>query len=959
MINDSLFQSSSEQSPLNLESTVEDLNPVISDSAPISGSLDLPIPSPPAQGVYSVMQSHSAPFHYWQPPATSWSYQSSHPSARSEIFHTIPRQRGSGGRQRRNWQGGLRRGHFRGRNDFYVGRVSLPPAYFESIAALSIDVHQPQSYLMSIKSPLDFFIPKVVQPPPPPRAFSFGEPSETWTTWRGLSSEGATELFTWTKIYHTACKGLSENHQYIVDSSSIAVEMVKLYEQFPPVGLNWFLSAPNVYQRIERFLLMSRDTPCLQIEELALPVPGQEYIVSPQVLSSSDSLSDGFGSETVFSTSESWLTFDESRKAFSGVVPFTSPNKVVIKAKVVEYLDERVRLEHMTQVKVNLRASSGLLAGKNVTTTSTEPVIGYGDVEKSQKPRKQVSFADEHDTESLHSSPDHLRSFFNELAALTGNPIHEKGPYELTIEGQPLQEANLENSKPVDNFYALSEAKTAVETFGKSSEGDTSERTDLSINERLCRRRTSGTSFSGALSPHPQHLCSGNDEAVVAKFASSRVSNFDLAAICSSGHHLKHDCALKLSWPGYYEASMDEKASFFQDDDTSLNFEVATGLSEPQMSASDTVTAKDRPTALDFWNRSQSLSECYNTECPTHACGSIIGSYAESRKEDTDFPEYNPFTSHSPVGDTPWEENPSILKDIWIDLYQWNWKGWEQEMGITRDPCRRKSKPSLPCDDIDAVPRTICDEAKPGSIFAESEDHKTKYSGLVENERVVPRGRGLNLEGNLLSPTLSHAGTNKGSGMSLEESWSMEEEINVLGKATTSVDKPSTLYDTVRSQFYNDHRTRQMSSPKHSKSSSPRTALSSLFASNADLPEITDDSEDQVEEDCSQCSSTLGDEDVAASCIHIYERLVSPSSPGSTDEDEPNFAPIAAAVKETLAVEVVGQDGREKVEIRKGILHHSLMDLRKNERQRDFGSSDYDDIFWNLSVDEKTDSGAE
>jgi hypothetical protein len=47
-----------------------------------------------------------------------------------------------------------------------------------------------------------------------------------------------------------------------------------------------------------------------------------------------------------------------------------------------------------------------------------------------------------------------------------------------------------------------------------------------------------------------------------------------------------------------------------------------------------------------------------------------------------------------------------------------------------------------------------------------------------------------------------------------------------------------------------------------------------------------------------------------------------------------------------LEAEIYDQDGREKAEIRKGILLHEVMELQRSERLRRFGSSNYDDIFW-------------
>ncbi len=94
--------------------------------------------------------------------------------------------------------------------------------------------------------------------------------------------------------------------------------------------------------------------------------------------------------------------------------------------------------------------------------------------------------------------------------------------------------------------------------------------------------------------------------------------------------------------------------------------------------------------------------------------------------------------------------------------------------------------------------------------------------------------------------------------------------------------------------------------------------------------------------------------------LSLIDSHVSSSSLVSVDQREPDIGSIAAAVKNSLAAEVQGQDAREKAEIRKGILHHQVMDLQRSERRREFSSSNYDDIFWSsdgASVDENLDKG--
>jgi hypothetical protein len=151
-----------------------------------------------------------------------------------------------------------------------------------------------------------------------------------------------------------------------------------------------------------------------------------------------------------------------------------------------------------------------------------------------------------------------------------------------------------------------------------------------------------------------------------------------------------------------------------------------------------------------------------------------------------------------------------------------------------------------------------------------------------------------------------------------------------------------------------------MSSARHLKSSSARAGLSSLFSSYSDHRELTGGSYDSAE--VAELLSESENDDVIESGFQMYDGPASDASLSSGDEDEPDIGSITAAVKDSLAVEIQGQDGRERVEIRKGILHHQVMELQRSERQRQFGDSNYDGIFWSSeggSLDDRLDNGIE
>jgi hypothetical protein len=995
---DPLLQSSSEESPLDLNPAVKGLLPADSGDAVSSGPSDQSTIQRAASAVAPAVQSSYATMPRWQPPPVSWRYCASGPNFTPEIFNTVPHQSGRQGAPKRGLchgrndlfagrapnrgqyrgrnevhQGRIsRRGQYRGRNevhqgrisrrgqcrgpnDFYVGRVSLPTPNLESILPWNLALEQCKQVLTSPKSSMDFFIPSVVQNSAIDSS-GFEHQSETCTTWRCLSSVGAEELFIWTKIYRTVLAQRPNR----ADLPTIAVEMVKRYEQGPPAGLDWFLSAPNIHLRVERFLSISMQTPSLQIEELEMPVVGLEYTLAPQLLNIPDDPSGDFAREIVLSTSADWLIFDASCHVFSGIVPSAPPRKILVKAKVIEYLDERVRIEHVIRASVNLKARSEVCAEEYFTEIFTKPTIDRETINENSKPRKQVSFADEHESDSLSSSPDRLRSFFNDLAALTRDPNHHERFQEPAMRERSHVGRKTLSNEPVATPGARLEANAAVEIFEKNTVSDTSHGTSARIANSPSHRHLASANSPGQLYLHLRQARAEQGELVYEETACPLDSGTSPNASRVDDHDARHSCAGDSSCGGNPKTNRtwNKPISFLDDVDTSLNLEVALGLSSAAH-VDDEMLEDDCPTPLAFRNRFDSLSKRSNMDRPTQVCESIPGSEAES-DQDLGLPEHAAFGSKFCTTRANKQECFGGAQDLRNDLYQWNWKGWEREIGIIKRRRNKNCKPELFKQNLkDDLPSTV-DESGIEQQVAECKGHSKIYHSTKNGEAEL-EGRSHTLPLQLPSPTLSYVTTSRSGMNSSNASWSTGNEIIVLDKATNSVNNSATLYDSVRSQFYKDYYMRQMSSPRTSKPASARTALSSAFSRSSEHQMLTENRRDHIEkEDLGDSPSGVGNEDKSTSSFRNHDRPMSPNSLESVDEPKPDIGSIAAAVKKSLEADVQGQDGREEAEIRKGILHHQFMDLRKQEQRRDFGSSNYDDIFWGsdgVSVDDRLDSG--
>ncbi len=859
-------------------------------------------------------------------------------------YRTLPRQRGWRGRRRGDWGGGPTHGPYSW-HDIYVGRVSLPPASDpKSFSPWNIGLGLESRYLAAPKSSTDFFIPKIIHEPPL-EAFNFEEQSETCTTWRGLSSMGAEELFTWTNIYHMVSKQRSKDSPCPVNLSSVAVEMVKFYEQGPPTGLNWFLSAPNIYQRVERFLSMSIGTPNLHTEEHEVPVVGEKYTLSPNVRRSAQRLDNCFTGEIVYSTSESWLIFDESSKVFTGIVPFAPPRNIIVKASVIEFLDEKVHLEHKIRVKMLLRARGSRYPDEYLNEVFMGSHVDHKTDQVITKPRKQVSFADGHDTDSLHSSPDHLKSFFNDLSAMTCDPIHAKNSQQAAFAGRsdtfsmptPFSEAQGGEIMPEGNSASFKTQDASAEATGSPQ------------RERLANANSSA-------SPSVRQPCSEHGEPVYDKVTSSSAGGVVSAKSRTTGRHSR-SCDPSCATCRASSENLGKPFSLY-DTDTDIDLDIALGIYWPGDGRLDELPEHAFPKPLAFLNRVDSLSKCSNMDLPTQACNLITNIKSVSQPKDQRIMHDTAFESTT-IGFQK-SEDVRQLEDFPDSLYQWNWRGWEKEIGITRYPGNKSSVPDLYRGDSASATAIFLTEAGLGDGETKQEAPIDSYEGTIKNKRALPRHENLTGHGNLLSPTLSSTTTDRASRHSSRGSWSMGDDACVLTNATNCVGKEATLYETVRNQFYEDHRSRQMSSIENSESSTTRGTLSRVFSSSSEHPELTHVKQLHMRDKLASYQSEKARGEEPSFSFLMDEAHVRSSNRVSVDQREPDIESIAAAVKNSLAIEVQEQDARETAEIRKGILHHQVMDLERSERRRDLSSSNYDDIFWSsdgASVDDNLDRG--
>lgn len=720
---------------------------------------------------------------------------------------------------------------------------------------------------------------------------------------------GAEELFAWTNVYDRVMKERRECGRLSANLCGIAVEMVKRYEQRPPMGLNWFSSATNIYQRVEKFLSMSTETPTMQIEELELPVAGQEYGLAPRVVNISDDFGSGLAREAVFSTSAKWLSFDPACNVFRGIMPFTPPRSIIVKAKVVDHLDERVRLEHVVRTRVNLSSGAEISADKHLSRIFADYAVESKIVRRSSRPRKQVSFADEHETDSLHSSPDHLRSFFNELATLTCDPAYGGSPKELALATKPSIGVVSLDDVLIGNSGTLAQPEATL----KSSEEILVANTSCGKNARVAmvsrRHGITSASSSSQLYPHLRRTSSQQSQSTCEEMAPESISDLDASASEAAPLNETPSCARRLSEGGHHGAwsTWNKPSSVLCDADTNLDLEVALESPRSNCGSVNYLPEPLRPKPVIFQNRFGSLSRCSSMDHPTKACEPASDSDAESRNDDFMLLEDSAFGLDSSMTETGQFKGLPSYEDLWNDLCQWNWKGWEMEANMKKRFCSKPSNSDLSLECSEASLSSLVEGEELGTLSTEDQGSKPHSRDDNQDERSLMKDQSPSLGGSLHPLTLSSATTNTPHEDCPDTSWPFRDDVPVLKEVTNSATKSVTLYETVRKQFYKDHQVRQLCCPSHSTSSSTRAALSSFFSSSSDRGELTDNCPQALTQNTS-VSPGPGNGSAIAFTTPTVDRVANPGSLASIDQRETDTGSIAAAVKKSLETEVQGED---------------------------------------------------
>ena len=848
-------------------------------------------------------------------------------------------------------------GSYHRRNDFYVGRDNISRVAVKQLVPWKLNLNQPHYHSKSWKSPMDFFIPSLVRNPFF-GAFGFEEDSDTCTTWKGLSSVGAQELYSWASLYQTVLKQRTDSGDYAASLTSIVDEMVERHQRRPPTGLNWFISAPNTYQIVKKFLSMSTETPSLQVEELEVPLVGREYTLATRLLNITDDLSDDLATNTVFSTSVDWMSFDASCNAFSGIVPIAPPRHIVVKVKIVQYLDETVRLEHVVRAKMTLRSRAGTTADNHLTELFKNPSTNCTTVQNNAKPRKQVSFAEEEETDSSHSSPDHLRTFFNELASLTCASTYDNTSKDLTCTDEPPCKAICLDDDSTAHPAPLLGSTTVVEHTEDSIISVDVQDPAAGAARASNYHPLVSVNSSGDMYPHLRHAQLGSPDSRCEDTNSGPKSGMDITKSQENDEidlHVRYNCARDASCGGRHKANRtwNKPLSILNDIDGNLDLEVALGLSDPRRECGVHAFQTPDPSPVAVRNHFGSLSKCSNMDRPTQACESAAGNATDSQPDAYDRLQHGTLVCDS----SEVVSNRDGLDRHWKDLFQWNWRGWEQEMGIMKRSCNKKPGSDTPSDRFMTCLHAGADS---GSWPHARQALGNHYRDIREQDREVVEPQSFDFRADAVTLESSSATTDARNLRFSEESWTIEATRTVVKEAPRPTDTSRTLYDTVRKQFYKDYLIRQTSSPRDSKSSSARRTSSSLFSSDYCCRKQAGSCRDYAKH--AACSIDPKDETATTASSQPLGTAASHAHTTHLGEHEPDVKSFAAAVRNSLDMEVQGQDRREKVEIRKGILHHQVMEQQKSERRRQFGSSNYDDVFWSSdagSVDHKSIDGIE
>jgi hypothetical protein len=325
----------------------------------------------------------------------------------------------------------------------------------------------------------------------------------------------------------------------------------------------------------------------------------------------------------------------------------------------------------------------------------------------------------------------------------------------------------------------MAEANPATESIQESSIYETSPTTTFGIANGPTLRRLASANSSGQLYPHLQHSLSEGGESTsenVAVKSRNDVGPLDRRIV---GLHVRHNCARDPSCSGYHKATRTwEKPSLILDDpEEDLDLEVALGLSDPTYDSVIAFHEPDRPQALAFRNRFDSLSKRTNMDRPTQACELITGNETALLHDVCFLPQRVALEVES--SETVPNEDKCLegSERFWKDLGQWNWRGWERETGHTKRPYTQESN-SDTSRQITIPPTS----SEPGrGPQSDAHDILTNQGrDNIEDENNWPQGLSFNLPGHLQSATLSSATTFTRSRNSSKESWVAEDNAAVL-----------------------------------------------------------------------------------------------------------------------------------------------------------------------------------
>ena len=297
------------------------------------------------------------------------------------------------------------------------------------------------------------------------------------------------------------------------------------------------------------------------------------------------------------------------------------------------------------------------------------------------------------------------------------------------------------------------------------------------------------------------------------------------------------------------------------------------------------------------------------------------------------------------------------------DLVRFGWRGWENEVAMSKKANDTKSSP----------PASHGDEAWLHTELGESSStSQTTTNKEVEfGDPPSPRPDYMSALIDYLSTGpdhLSAGSTDRSDGSSPSEGGldsssrgnattiAKIAESATASKASANSCGSETLYDSVRSQFRRDHQIRQMRCIRipNDKGKRPALPLDLVKSSSSSWSSDSLESGGHLEGYPTPTESELSRSSSPADLISLAGSDLDETAGGQDLEEDL----IAAAIKASLETERAAEHEKEEQEIRKGMLQHEVMNIRRAERYRLFGSSSYDDLFWSSGSGSRSGSGS-